>query len=195
MDRRLIAVFAVLAVALAAVPMVESDLVEGDTTSPSTPATPAYYTGVCGTKNSGSAIWEYDISEKTLEVSGAGKVNAFSTWYLDKVLDKGRQAITSATATMSKVEDFDLSLGTTVKDIGTAFKGVTDLKSISDLGGVTSIADDAFSGCTDLTKVESAGSVTTIGKNAFKGCTKLESVSFSKATKIGESAFDSCKAL
>lgn len=200
MDRRLIAVLAVLAVALAAVPMMESNADNTSTTGGNSSATETetvtYYTGYCGT-TSACAKWKFTLSGNVLEITNTGTIDAFSTWSLEEAYDSSGKISNATLPTFkSTVKDFNLKiLNSSITSVGTAFKGVTEIKTIMDLNGVTSIADDAFSGCTSLIQVKSAGNVTTIGKNAFKGCSDLTTVSFSKATKIGESAFDSCKEL
>lgn len=201
MDKRIVALIAVLAVAFAAVPMlsmVDADTSSGET-STTTDTTPAYYTGVCGASGtSGLAKWKYMLESKDLEITDAGTINAFSTWYLDKVYNSAGGDITPTSnkpTCSSIVKSFNLKVGSTLTvTIGTAFKGVTAISSIDGLGKGTAIADDAFNGCTSLTTVK-ADSITTVGKNSFNGCTALTSVTFSNATKIGESAFASCKAL
>ena len=74
-----------------------------------------------------------------------------------------------------------------------AFKGCTDLKTISYQSGSTleSIEDHAFHS-TGLTTITIPASVTSIGNYAFYSCSSLTSVSFesgSQLTSIGSSAF------
>ena len=199
MDKRIIAVIAVLAVALAAVPMIYMEDSDAATLTEPTDKTPTYYKGVCGSSTAtGLAEWKYTLSSKDLEITKEGTINAFSTWTLTDAFNKSDENITSyitKPTCSNTVKGFSLKVGSSLTaTIGTAFKGVSELVKIDGLGKATSIADDAYNGCAYLTSVK-ADSVTTIGKNAFNGCSKLESISFSSATKIGESAFSSCKAL
>ena len=61
---------------------------------------------------------------------------------------------------------------------------------------VTSIGSYAFKGCTDLTSVTISEGVTSIGQYAFSACTGLTSVSIpSTVTNISSSAFSECSAL
>ena len=57
-----------------------------------------------------------------------------------------------------------------------AFKGCTNLKSITIPDNVTDIGDYAFSDCTSLESIKIPNSVTDIGCEAFSDCTSLNSV-------------------
>ncbi len=109
--------------------------------------------------------------------------------------------------------------GYTVSEIGAeAFKGKTNITSVSIPSTVTAIGENAFSGCTKLSSISLPSTVTSIGQKAFYntaatsitipssmtaigdytfyGMSKLESISIpSKVTKIGSYAFGHCKAL
>ena len=61
---------------------------------------------------------------------------------------------------------------------------------------VTSIANDAFRGYTNLTSVTIPDSVTKIGRSAFSNCTSLTSITIpDSVTVIGSYAFSGCKNL
>ncbi len=70
-----------------------------------------------------------------------------------------------------------------------AFKGCTELTSITIPNSFTSIDDYAFEGCTGLKSITIPNSVTSIGYNAFRGCTSLNSITlpFVGNTKNGTS--------
>lgn len=62
--------------------------------------------------------------------------------------------------------------------------------------GVTTILKDAFKGCSQLTSVTISKTVTTIGAFAFYGCSGLTSISIPKSvTSIGGLAFGVCSGL
>lgn len=86
-----------------------------------------------------------------------------------------------------------------VTDIGTTFKGNTNIIAFNELKyftGLTAIAESAFEKCTNLWKVQLPNTVETIGDNAFKGCTGLIGIPFPESvTTIGQSAFEGCSSI
>ena len=62
-----------------------------------------------------------------------------------------------------------------------AFKGCSELTSVTIPTSITSIGNGAFSGCTGLTSVTIPTSVTSIGNGAFSGCTGLTEIHNNKA--------------
>ncbi len=86
-----------------------------------------------------------------------------------------------------------------VTDLGTVFKGKTNITSFPELRmfkGITTIPDEAFDGCTALTQVTLPQGITTIGARAFRDCRALNVFNFPKeAVTIGEEAFSGCKLL
>jgi hypothetical protein len=101
---------------------------------------------------------------------------------------------------------------------GEAFKGCSELKSITIPNSVTSILPGAFEGCSELKSVTIPNSVTSIGQSAFhtsgltsltipnnlsriedgfcNGCLSLETLSLGdKLTHIDQDAFVNCKSL
>ncbi len=74
---------------------------------------------------------------------------------------------------------------------GDAFKGCSNLISITIPDGVTSICDGAFNGCSSLTSVSIPDSVKNIGEYAFYDCSSLTSVTIpDSVTNIGGYAFE-----
>ncbi|OHT01261.1 hypothetical protein TRFO_31972 [Tritrichomonas foetus] len=66
-----------------------------------------------------------------------------------------------------------------VKDFSSkAFRGKTNIKSVTIKAQIDEIPEDSFNGCTGLTKVTLPDSVREIDERAFKGCTQLESINF-----------------
>ena len=77
-----------------------------------------------------------------------------------------------------------------------AFNRCSSLESATIGDSVTMIGDNAFYGCTCLTSVTIPDSVTMIGDNAFHGCTCLTSVTIpDSVTEIGDEAFAYCRSL
>ena len=91
------------------------------------------------------------------------------------------------------------SEATSVADLGTVFKGNTEITSFDELQyftGLTSIGKEAFYGCSGLTSVDIPESVTSIGNHAFFSCKNLTSATIPEGvTSIGDYAFFSCKNL
>ena len=84
-----------------------------------------------------------------------------------------------------------------VKRIGSlAFKGCTNLTSISIPEGVTKIMDSSFANCTSLTSITIPYGVTDINGTAFCECTNLTSIIIpNSVVRIGDGAFSGCKSL
>jgi len=74
--------------------------------------------------------------------------------------------------------------------------GLTDIKCVTLLYGVTSIGDKAFSGCSSIRKVVIPNGVTSIGQSAFYDCNNLMSIIIPESVvSIGDCAFKKCGAL
>ena len=83
---------------------------------------------------------------------------------------------------------------TTVTSIsGDAFRGCSDLTSVTIPNGITSIPNNAFYECIGLTTVTIPGSVESIGNYAFYGCTGLTEVNIDNGVEsIGNYTFYDC---
>lgn len=77
-----------------------------------------------------------------------------------------------------------------------AFKGCSQLTSISLPDGVTQLGNDVFYQCRKLKSIALPEGITTIPDMAFWSCNGLKSISIpSTVTRIGDYAFDQCSAL
>ena len=87
--------------------------------------------------------------------------------------------------------------GVPVTAIGaSAFKGCTNLSSITIPNSVTSIGEFTFYGCSSLTSITIPDSVTSIGNFTFYGCSSLESITIPNGvTSIGNGTFQGCTGL
>ena len=210
MDRRIIAIIAVLAVALAAVPIISMGDVDADGTgsgSPSSSTTtpePATYSGNCGTNLSWTlkiATSTSSTNELTITQSASTAtsytLNAISSWTVTSVKDKDGVDISGNTKTASQLlaTQFDLKVSADkLANVGKVFAG--SVVKTADLGKNTTVVEGAFTSCSKLTSVTLSSSATTIGVTAFKGCTALTSISGMTGLKtIEKSAFEGCAAL
>ncbi|MCQ2321677.1 MAG: leucine-rich repeat domain-containing protein [Bacteroidales bacterium] len=92
-----------------------------------------------------------------------------------------------------------INLPVTVVFIGeAAFKGCSNLTTVSVFSNLTGIGDSAFEDCTSLTSLTSfhpSLGIETIGAKAFKGCASLTSFNLPALTTIGDNAFENCTSL
>ena len=114
-------------------------------------------------------------------------------------LSGGTYTVTDYTGTATEVIIPATYKGVAVTGIGDyAFRGCSNLTSVTIPAGVTSIGEDAFYGCSNLTTVEFGANsqLTSIGNYAFSGCSKLTSVTIlAGVTSIGAAAFEDCSQL
>ena len=92
--------------------------------------------------------------------------------------------------------ELDEAEAAAVTDLGTVFKGNTEISSFNELQyftGLTSIGDYSFQSCSSLTTVNIPNSVTSIGEYAFFNCFGLTSITIGNGVAIvGEGAFNQC---
>ena len=80
------------------------------------------------------------------------------------------------TVSAEAMEKGTVSVPRNVKNIGTQYKGRTDIVRMILHPGIRKIGDCAFEGCTSLKEITIPESVEHIGQKAFYGCTALETL-------------------
>ena len=158
--------------------------------------------GTCGD----NATWEYNVSTKTLTISGTGAISDFgwdspAPWntFKDEIKTVNiSQGITS-TGTLSFRQLsvlVNVSLPNSLETIGRySFSECSSLESLSIPNNVTYIRDYSFKECVALSSIIIPSSVKTIGDSAFKGCSVLTEVTLSSGLKKMKNAFVDCVAL
>ncbi len=162
---------------------------------------------------SSSTYYEYDLSTKTLTISGSGSTPTFTnsssgsdaqpwfSWRSDGsvekiVVEEGVTALGSYC--FYGVTADDISLPSTLTRIGSyAFAGNSSLETI-DLVNVVTISNNAFYNCTSLCQITIPSTVTSIGSSAFEGCSSLSNVEFSSMKAeitLSSKAFLNCSSL
>jgi len=77
-----------------------------------------------------------------------------------------------------------------------AFRGHSNIKSVSLPDTVTYIGDNAFSGCSSLQSISIPGNIDYVGVSAFMNCSAIKSVSLPDSVKqFGHSSFMHCSSL
>ena len=141
----------------------------------------SYHTGL-----KTATVIEIVTPDDLTDLSIPGTVEIDNTSY---VVDK----IAPSVVFSNKAKITSLTVGEGVKEIGAnAFKGSSNLASVSLPTTLTTIGDYAFNG-TKLTELH-IDSVKSIGAGAFQGCTDLQKIWLPASLKsIGSKAFDGCK--
>lgn len=92
--------------------------------------------------------------------------------------------------------DVNVTVPEGIKYIAGAFKGNTDIESVTLPGSVIDTGDAVFYGCSSLREVCFSGDDTRVGDAAFAECSKLESAKLPKNLRIlGTHTFSSCTKL
>lgn len=148
------------------------------------------------------------VDTLAMVVLGVGGVAAYRYMAAEMAGSKGleyweREDGTCYVLGMGECTDTDVVIprrnpkGKPVTEIGMwAFKGETEITSITIPDSVISIAGSAFGGCTSLSSITIPESVTYIGGSAFSSCTSLSSITLPEGmTYIGKYAFSGCTSL
>ena len=135
----------------------------------------------------GSVIAKWILSDKTLTISGTGKIkdwrysNPTEDWHASQYTNLIQRVI---------IEEGVTYIG------NYAFEECSSLISIEIPEGVTSIGEWAFSRCSSLTNIEIPEGVTSIGECAFYGCSILTDITIPKGvTSIEYGTFSRCTSL
>ena len=91
----------------------------------------------------------------------------------------------------------DSEIGNCVTSIdSSAYRGCSQLSSVTFSNSVTSVGSQAFRGCTSLTSITLPNSVTSVGNSAFSGCTGLINITLpNSVTSVDSYAFAGCSNL
>ncbi len=134
------------------------------------------------------AIWEDTPYVSELKYTITDEVNR-QVMVTEGAKPRGTFSI-PATVTINGTEYSVTSIG------GSAFRGCSNLQSVTIPNSVTSIAAFAFADCSSIQSITIPNSVTSIGIYAFAGCSNLQSVTIpNSVTSIGFYAFSGCSNL
>ena len=152
--------------------------------------------------------YEYDLSSKTLTISGSGAIpdmkdmEDYQPWYNWRsdgsiehvVIGEGITSV--GTYCFYSVKANDFTIPKSLKSIGRYAFSSSSIQNADLPFGLTSIGAYAFDTCTELESVTLPDTLTSIGNYAFRLCILLEDVVIPNSVKtIGSYAFDRCSAL
>ena len=127
----------------------------------------------------GECTWSYDVSTKTLTVSGNGDMGSYDDWEAPAPWHDFRDNINKVV-----IENGVTSIGSY------SFFYCEGITQITIPDSVISIGFEAFSGCTSLADITIPNSVLSIGEGAFQGCSNLRNIHIpNSVTSIGGDAF------
>lgn len=180
--RRIVAVFMVVVLAAAFVPIADTDSVFAVKASART------YDGSLG----GNVKWKYDSETKTITVSGSGNMKDYKNGGDGQGWTDYRALI--ATKICNQATKIVINEGVT--NVGAnAFRDLTKVTKVTLPSSVKTIGDSAFRGCSALTSVNLTESITSIGASAFRD-TKFASVNMPySVTSVGGGAFSGVSGL
>ncbi len=145
--------------------------------------------GTCGD----NAVWEFDSTTGTLNISGSGEMAAYN--YVDSTADA--PATTDAPWSSLNKSVTSLVIESGITNISSyAFAYFTELTNITVPDGITSIGDKAFYNCYGFTEIALPDSITSLGIGVFDTCMSLKNITLPQnITKIPQSLFLDCDAL
>ena len=139
--------------------------------------------------------WNYDVSTKTLTISGTGNMREYGRDYIS-------YGTTSTSVTAAPWKPYYQDIKTLVIQDGVtsiskyAFTLCVGLECVTIPDSVKSIGDSAFTFCSGLSEISIPNSITQMGTYLFYGCTGLERVTISNSlTEIGFATFWDCTSL
>ena len=169
-----------------------------------------YRGGTCGMTSSDDVTWLYNVSTKTLTISGTGAMydyvdsskrpwNSYTEQINEVVIENGVTSIGEyAFFDCQYLTSVTFAEGSHLETIGNSAFDSTALTLIEISASVTSIGESAFFSCDGLTSVSFAegSQLENIGNNAFRLCSNLTSITIpASVTSIGSYVFQDCENL
>lgn len=94
----------------------------------------------------------------------------------------------------TKLTDLDINLPALMTIAWGAFQG-TNIKKVSNLGSISTLADSVFNSCTSLVSINLPVTCTTIGNGTIYSCPQLEDVNVENIVTINGTNFVGCNKL
>ncbi len=128
------------------------------------------------------------------------KITSLGTWNADSktlYITDASTAATNISTNKSECKHLIIADGVEMSIPDNAFKGETNLSSVTIGSGVSSIGASAFEGCTGIGSIIIPASVQSIGASAFNSCSNLTTVTCGASTppSLGSDAFSDCTRL
>ena len=137
----------------------------------------------------GSVIAKWTLSDRTLTISGTGKMKDWEYYLYSPNIDWHNTQYTNLIKNVM-IENGVTSIG------WHAFRECSSLKSITIPSSVSSIENCAFEGCSSLTSIKIPESVTNIENYAFFNCSSLKSIEIPEGVTIIQGyTFSGCSSL
>ena len=158
----------------------------------------------------GSVIAKWTLSDKTLRISGNGKMknwgdnyekedwhNSQYTNIIEKVIIEENVIKIGQRAFYRCYNLSSIEIPDSIIEIGNgAFSGCRSLADIEIPKRITKIGDSTFSGCSSLTNINLSENITFIDFEAFSGCINLTNVTIPKSVgNLRYNAFGGCSSL